>query len=684
MEEFEDKSKRTKRQAYYLLTGAAVFGLLSTLRMLGTGEVTLAAALLLAGAALLGTLALLGLFHQGSLPRERKKTIITVIFGIHLIATLFFFPPEDILNDRPVLTLDHSFHYYQAVRARAVFWDSFRFHTYDPFFMAGYPGGTLFDIDVKGLGLWCSLLRFLSVARSFKLFILLAYLSMVFTIYGGCRRLGFRFEEAVFSTLICLAYWHWGRPYAAQFRFAGMISFIFISHLSLYLVGLFRSLLDEEPAKRFYIFGPLAFFIHPMVAVLLPIPFITLFLIRRRFVPAGRPHSVWEKTLLFRLIGWCLLVIGINAIWLLPFFRYLDIKTSTDLFFQISGIRGMILVLLRPGNLPALLLIGLSIVGLSSLLKERRLTEAVTPAAAAGFLLFLTCFGIHIPGFDQMEPGRFLFSAFFFLAPLSGTGFDAACRRSTKLFRDPRLLVPAKNAALLCLFFCPLIFALVGSRAYYKHTITTTPTPEVEALLDALVRHTDSSGRLMIEDAPARVYGDCYLPSIIPLFTGVEQIGGPYPTTFIKHHFSTFQLDYTMGSTLEQLEPGKLFAYMELYNIHWVLAATESAKAYFEGRQFLEPVWSSRHFVLWKVSPDWFFASEPGVSVRAAYDHIQVSITPDAGYPPPDSILVKYHWDRGLRASPPAKVSQTIRLEDPVPLILLEPNGATDIQIFFR
>ena len=281
------KPRALQKRDYALLAAAAVLGIAGTLRSLGLDGVTLLTALLLAGAALAALRPLLRLFGGGGLATASPKGVLAVIFVFHLIGTLFFFPPEDALNDRPVLTLDHAIHFYEAERAKEVFWDSFRLHMYDPYFMAGYPGGTVFDIDAKGVELWCSFLYFVDTARSYKLFILMSYLLAVFTVYAACRRLRLRFEEAVCAALVFLAFWQWGRPYAGDFRFAGMFSYLFVCHLSLYLVGLFRSVLEGERARRFFILGPLAFFVHPTAAVLLPIPFLTMFLIERRSVQAG-------------------------------------------------------------------------------------------------------------------------------------------------------------------------------------------------------------------------------------------------------------------------------------------------------------------------------------------------------------------------------------------------------------
>ena len=459
MDKSGHKSKIVRRRDCWSFTGAAGLGIIGTLRSFGVDGVTFPAVAFLAGAGVLALLPMIRLFGESGFSKENRRTVIAVIFAAHFIGTLFFFPPEDMLNNRPVVTLDHAVHFYQVERSKEVFRDSFKFHTYDPFFMAGYPGGTIFDIDTKGAELWCSLLRFVDTARALKLFIILGYLLIVFTVYSGCRRLGYEFKEAIYALLLFLAYWHWGRPYAGDFRYAGMFAYLFVSHLSFYLVGLFRSFLREEPSKRFYFFGPLAFFIHPTAVVFLPISFITLFFAERFFSPRKRAYMKWTKRLSARMAVWSFLVIALNAVWLIPFFQYIKIKIPSETYFQIAGFGRLVAALIKPGNLPALFLLVLSGIGFVRLLRQRRVIEAAAPAVTSVFLLIIAGFGIYLPVFDQMEPGRFLMPAFLFMTPLAGTGFAMLIRESKRIFPARRLFFGGKNH---CSYYPSAIFSGVS------------------------------------------------------------------------------------------------------------------------------------------------------------------------------------------------------------------------------
>jgi hypothetical protein len=91
---------------------------------------------------------------------------------------LVFFPARHLFDARPIITADHAVHYEQCLRSRAVFWQTFRLDCYNPYFMAGYPAGTVFDVDMKGAELFTALIP-IHTATALKLFILIAYLSML-------------------------------------------------------------------------------------------------------------------------------------------------------------------------------------------------------------------------------------------------------------------------------------------------------------------------------------------------------------------------------------------------------------------------------------------------------------------------------------------------------------------------
>jgi len=614
-------------------------------------------------------IALYMLVPGGTVDHTNRRRLLFAVMAIHVVATFYFFPVVDALNGRPVVTLDHSFHYYQVFRARETFWDTLRFDRYDPYFMAGYPGGTIFDLDVKGAEAFCSFIPFVDAARALKLFILCAYISIVPSIYWGSRMQGFKIEESVFGLLVFLAWWHWGRPYAGDFRYAGMFSFVFAAHLCFLLVGLLRQATRGRLVKTFLGLGPAAFLIHPTSVVMLPVPFAVA-------IGADYRHLNRKKWIVF--VGWCVAIVFVNAVWLAPFFRYLWMKTTTEAYYQIGGWGGLVSVLVKPSCFIALAMIALAVAGTIRMAVQKRLSKGLPAAAGAAFLFFVAGAGVYLPGVDQLEPGRFLFAAFVFLAPLAGVGARFAVDLTISAVRQdtPRRLLRRTAIVVLVLVALPLSF--LESKSYYRHTIRTTFPPEVASLVDAVSSRVQPPGRLMIEDCEAMHYGDVHLPALLPLETGVEQIGGPYPHTFLLYYFTSFRWEETFGRPMDRWTLGSLRPYLELYDVNRVLTATERSTRLMTELLGRPPVWSQPPYALWNVEGD-RQAGEPGrPTVEAGINWLEVS-----GDGNSDGYVLDYHWVPGLEASGAARIRPVRRLDDPVPFIFVEPNGENVISITY-
>jgi hypothetical protein len=615
-------------------------------------------------------------------PNRSGRAVLVALFAVHVLATLFFFPPADIVSERPVVTLDHAFHYYQARRANAVFPETGRLHAYDPHFMAGFPSG-LFDLDVKALELFCAPFPRREVGRAMKLFLLGCYLSMVFTVYWGCRLFHLTQRESLLAVALLLVFWHWGRPQASHFRYAGMFSFICVSHLAVLVAGLFSKFLRAGSAVWWLVLGPVVYFVHPTAVVILAAPYAALIVLERRNLDARK---------LLVVASWCVLVVMVNSIWIIPLFEYAQAKTATDAFFQFSGARDLARILLRPGCLPADCLLALAVVGGAGLVRGARASTGFTISIAVVSLLAVAAYGVDLPGLDQLEPGRFLLSAIFFSAPLAGAGAARLLKGWDGLARRyPRLRWIA-TLAVLVILVSPIVLSHFSARTQYKRRLSTALDDEVAELVGALRRVTGPSARLMIEDGPAAMYGDVHLPGLLPALTGVEQIGGPYPYTFLSHHFATFEVERTMGRPLAKMTSREFWDYAALYNFRWVATASGKARDFMSriasdvspsglepdstGGRSLEVVWRSGRYEVWRIGERPSFTGATPARVRADFDRIEVDLET-----PAESFTLAYHWMKGLRVDPPAVISPVAVFDDPVPFIRVEPNGATSVLI---
>lgn len=620
----------------------------------------------------------------GKIDHENRRRVFFAVWAVHVLATLYFFPLADILNNRPVITLDHSFHYYQAYQVREVFWDTLRFDRYDPYFMAGYPGGTIFDLDMKGAELFCVISPIISVARALKLFILAAYLIIVPAVYGGSRMQGFKIEESMFGLFLFLAFWHWGRPYTGDFRYAGMFSFVFATHLCFVLVGLLRQVCRGTRIKTFLALGPLAFLVHPTTVVMLPVPFA---------VSIGADRRQWGGRKCILLLGWCAAVIFINIVWLEPFFKYVWMKTTTELYYQIEGWRGLVRLLWKPSCIIALSMIALAVVGVARTTVERRLKTALPAAAGSIFLFFVAGAGVSLPGINQLEPGRFLYGAFVFLTPLAGVGCRYLIDGVLALFRSDVFRRRAKTTVVTAMILVALPLSLLESKSYFRHTLKTKFRPAVASLVDEVTNRVEPPGRLMIEDCAAMQYGDVHLPALLPLITGVEQIGGPYPHTFLLYYFTSFRWEETFGRPMNEWSRESFRPYLDLYDVRWVVTASDRSTRVMGELMGRPPVWSQPPYAMWTVErardeadsgaePTNRYAAGSPVSaateVRAGLNRIEIS-----GGDGTTGYFIKYHWVPGLEVTGAARIRPVNLLDDPVPFIYIEPNGESDITIAY-
>lgn len=640
---------------------SAALVVVSTLHI-GTFDPTLALRGLLLGAGLvLATPFLAGLVPGRAPTGESARRLVAAVFVVNALATLYAIPIHVLASSRPIVTDDYAVHYVQCERARSELRHSFRVAGYSPWFMAGYPAGTIFDVDMKGAELFCTLLP-MPTALALKVFVFGVFLLMVLGFYHGSRLLGFGAGENVLGLLLFLVYWHWGRPYAGDFRYVGMFSFVAACYLSLLLAGLLRAFLLGSHGRTFFVLGAVTFLLHAATLVLVAAPFLALLVVHRRSI---------HRRQIERLILWALVVLLANVLWLKPVIEFLPDKLPTTAYYQTRGALAVAHLLLRPTSAPALALLVLAVLGAWRQSRRGLAAQAAPLVAGAVFLMLCAAYGVFVPGLNQMEPGRFLFGAIVFAAPLAGSGLAWMFDRLPAAARGAAL----RRAALVALVLLPLPLALLEAKAFYRHTVGVALTPAVERLRQAIRATVHPGARLMIEDANAAVFGGTYFPVLLPHETGVEQIGGPYPHTPLRHARTEFTSDRLLGRPLADWDPAALRTRLAFLRVRWIVTATPAAARLVASVPGVSRVWNEPPFSIWVLD-----AGEPAEPrTTASLDRIEVTF--DA---PSRGAFIPYHWVRGLRASPPAEIVPALHDDDPVPYIYIRPHGANRVLIRYR
>jgi hypothetical protein len=653
------RSGRGRQHALWLAASFAVL-FASTIDAVFAGR-GLGARLLCAAVGMaLAVPGLRGFLRGARVRASNRRRWLAALAVIHLLGTLYFFPVQHLFDARPVVSVDHAVHYNQCLRAKNVFWSSLRLDCYSPYFMAGYPAGSIFDIDVKGAELFSALVP-LPAAVGLKLFILFAYLTMLPSVYRGARMLGFRVEESALGAMLLLAYWHWGRPFASDFRFVGMFSFVFATHAVLYLTGLMRRFLAAQRGRTLFVVGPVAFLVHVLTVVMAAVSLSSVCIIDRARLNRRR---------LELLFLWALVVVFVNALWILPLLRFLPYKVPTEAYYQLGGPAELARQLWKPTGAVALALFALAIAGSWRLARARRAAVGMPCAVTSLSMLLLSACGVYLPGVDQLEPGRFLFSALVFAAPLAGVGAAWLIGVVSRCAGGARRNW-VREAAVVGLALAPLPLAMLDAKAFYHHTLSVDLPPRVERFRRGIVSVVQPGARLMIEEGTARAYEGSFLPALLPSETRVEQIGGPYPHTPLLHHRITFDGDACLGVPFDRWDPATLMERLAFLRVRWIATTTDAATRFVAALPGVEVRWRDGPYTLWELpgaSPTW--------KLEADYNRIRASL--EVGTRP---VVLPYHWVEGLRAEGGNEIVPVLRDDDPVPYVCVRRVRVTPVVI---
>jgi hypothetical protein len=283
-------------------------------------------------------------------------------------------------------------------------------------------------------------------------------------------------------------------------------------------------------------------------------------------------------------------------------------------------------------------------------------------------MLVFATFGTHIPGINQLEPGRFLFSAIVFSAPLAGAGARWLIE-AISAGLAPRGAARLRTALMVALALAPLPLAMLDAKAYYRHTLSVDLPPRVERLRSLLVANLHGHGRLLIEEGGVAAYGGFFLPALLPSQTHVEQIGGPYPRIPLIYHRTTFDDDTFLGRAFAEWTADAIRERLQFLRVRWAVTATEPAGAFVRAIPGVTLLWEDGALRLWQ-----FTETGDGVSVRAEYNRIEADVA--VGSRP---VVLSYHWVEGLKAEAGKRDRPVLRYDDPVPFVCVRRVVATPV-----
>jgi hypothetical protein len=600
------------------------------------------------------------------------RAMLLALLATHLLLALTIVRPGVIFGRDPIARADYTLHFSRAASAAELLGQHHRIWGYNPQFMAGYPAGTVFDVNNHFIELFVFIAHALGVhqATAFNLFVFAAILLPPVFVWLSARNYGLRPWEQAAATAMATLLWFTDTQVARTWSIGVIASGVAMYALPFGHSCLYRYLRARSwPALAMFVaVGSLASLLHPL-SFLFFFGCVAVFLITqaRRF-----DRRVW-----FALAAFALAVLAVNLFWILPFLAHLHLKTDSgfhwvgnvqklaaDLFgTRDSGVRVSI-YLLAAG-------------GLLAWWREGRRQDAAFLLAPAVLLSAFGYLGGEVPVLIHLETYRNnLVTSFLLIVPATVGGGRVIAWLAAR--EGPWMPALAAATLLLALhvtgrnleWFLPYLrgdFGAYSLRPLGRHEMETVAW---------LREHAGDDARVMIEYWP--------LGALLPWYTGVQVIGGPYPLVWMPHNFANFAAHGTkitarnvqaFGRSIDDLTEATMETYLQTYNVGWIVAFTDKAKTRFDAMARLGVAADLGRYRIYRSrwTPDFVLLGSG--HVEAACGRIRVT-NASAG-----RLVLKYHWSERLVSEPPQPLAPQPVLDDPIPFIAVPDNRLGEFEI---
>ena len=501
---------------------------------------------------------------------------LAAILATHATLAVRLFPSLGSIFEpsTPVVVVDHAIHEYhgslgaQFAREAGTTWG------YDPAFMAGYPETPVWDSSSNPSILF-DLLGGARAGdyRAYKAGLFGASLLGLVAIAAGGWAAGLRAGEVAAGAGLAGLYFWAGFP-IALWR-SGLFAFLSASSGTALLLGLCVRF-DRRPSRACWLAlaasGSALFFVHVTAPILAGGGALAFYL-----TVARRHGRRWHAA----VIGAAGVTAAINLVWLVPLWRFREIRVGSGYFMTTDSARFLLDYYLGPSadSRIGLVLLGAGSAGLAGWWFGGRRPAAAAFGGSIVALVLLTGFGSLWGPTKTLEPLRFRVSFCLLLALPAGS---AAVMATSALARRRRGMIAAALAWAAILgtwgtFDRPFFRATFATLSVHRPLIVGVPS-EGRTLTRWLRTNTDLSARILFEDQlrlmeatdPESVHWTPLLPALLGGDARMF-IGGLYQTAFIKHHQMAAFGDFTLGDRpIDAWTSAEVAAYLDRYNIGWV------------------------------------------------------------------------------------------------------------------
>ena len=604
---------------------------------------------------------------------HRITIFLLLILQIGFISC--YLPLSEWFNKNPIYTDDYSFHYADALYKKIYLSKNMMACGYNPYIRAGSANNAILTVDNNGWGLFVFLTSFLPSGFSFKLYFILALLSIPFILYYSARNFKLSRNESVLCAVIGIIFLH--TSICVDFLYWGTVSYIFSSYLCLFIASLFYRFVKHGKISHIVsvtLLFAIGFWVHIYTAIHLIVPFAICYLFYFRQLSL-RVHGL--------IISSMIAVVLFNVPWLYPFLSLQDtINTNqphfiyvtsnifeplkTYLFLNIKFNEYMNIPFLKSG-LVDVLLMGLGVMGIVQWKREGDTFKVFLFVISIIFFFLLAYYGSFLNFTANLLPLRFVIFMNIFLIIPASRGISKLCGL---FFIDKSLKIQYISLA--------VVFYLTGtllSNPYYHlfvkkdfRLITSIPQP-IEELIQWTVDTTSPDGRILIEssdfDTNHQYYGT-HLTYVFPLITNREYIGNYAYYPVCLDNFTTFTSYRLFEKPIEYYTSAKLQPYLDLYNIKCVIVWSDASKKLFQSAPsyFIFKKRIDKFFIFEVNRVPSFFIKGRG-EIKAELNRIELkNVKQEDG-----EVILSYHWMKYLKTEPTLTLEKIFFLEDPVGFI---------------
>jgi len=602
--------------------------------------------------------------------------ILVLIFFLSAYLITIFLQPEDIFSNTPIYTDDYAMHFSQCLSTKRFLSSKGKCWGYDPFFLAGFPRSALVNADNKAWELLFFILSPISEGFAFKLYLILFLLLYPFFLYAAARNFNLSRGTSLIASVLAILFFY--LSIAVDLVSWGMLSYVFTSYFSIYILSLFYRLFEQFSLKRcltLTFLSALILLMHILSPFHLFIPILILYVFYLKKL------SHYQHVLIALM---AVIILVINSYWLIPITQFFKYKTTRvenyNFTLQNDNIFEPINVYLKQkkgisyrkdpnlnNTFIEVILLLFSICGFYSWWREKK-WKLLLPFLIEAFSLFLIAYyGSQTIFFAQLQPQRFTIPLNIFLIIPGSLG----------IFLTFQTLFQGKSVT-TTFFICSLAFVLlVGPiikplKVIYKYKLYRLscefPVP-LKELLNWLENNTTREGRILIEDSEFdtdhQYYGG-HFPALFPEYVRREYLSGPRPLYPIKHSYASFTAGILFEKKIEAYSLEELKQSFNLYNVKWIVCWFEESKNFFNRYpEYMVKMAEIDKFTIYEVNrkPS-FFLKGKGM-VKSDYNRLELNQI----FAKDNEIIIGYHWMKGLKTLPERKLEQVFLGNDPIGFI---------------